>query len=247
MTGSSLSLAKKNTKRVPGYLLHRATGQARVRISGKDYYLGPYGSIESRIEYGRLIAENASGVDVESLATFSELTINELVLAFLRHAHTHYVKNGTPTSEIHCLKLAVRPLVDLYGHLPVDQFGPLKLIAVRDKMIDLDWVRKSINKAVGRIRHIFRWGVSPPDDIQDVERLLVLDEQHAHGVIPLVIAAGQVPIADPAALGRDGRHDVKPVAFELFAPLGGGTLLQLAGCSAGAEIPFELHDHLVGK
>jgi hypothetical protein len=34
-------------KRKPSYLLHKATGQARVRIDGKDEYLGEYGSLES--------------------------------------------------------------------------------------------------------------------------------------------------------------------------------------------------------
>lgn len=41
---------------IPAYLLHKPTGQARVRINGKDFYLGPYGSDESRRKYGELIA-----------------------------------------------------------------------------------------------------------------------------------------------------------------------------------------------
>ncbi|MCL2647952.1 MAG: hypothetical protein FWD61_13220 [Phycisphaerales bacterium] len=42
---------------VPPYSLHRHTGQARVRIDGRDYYLGLHGSSESRQEYARLMAE----------------------------------------------------------------------------------------------------------------------------------------------------------------------------------------------
>ena len=59
-----------------------------------------------------------------------------LVLAFMRHADGHYVKNGKPTSEIHCLKAALRPLVDLFGFMSVDEFGPLMLKAVRQKFVD---------------------------------------------------------------------------------------------------------------
>lgn len=41
----------------PAYSLHKATGQAQVRINGKDHYLGAYGSPESREIYEDLIAE----------------------------------------------------------------------------------------------------------------------------------------------------------------------------------------------
>jgi hypothetical protein len=43
--------------RTPSYCLHKASGQAVVRIAGKDCYLGEYGSPENRAEYDRLIGE----------------------------------------------------------------------------------------------------------------------------------------------------------------------------------------------
>ncbi|MEZ5939772.1 MAG: hypothetical protein R3C18_00170 [Planctomycetaceae bacterium] len=39
-------------RRVPKYALHKATGQARVRIDGKDIWLGKYGTPESMERYG---------------------------------------------------------------------------------------------------------------------------------------------------------------------------------------------------
>ena len=157
MTGSFRSLAKK----IPSYLLHKPSGQARVRIEGKDYYLGPFGSVESRKLYGDIIAKHANGQSVnrDDQPGGSLLTINELSLAFLIHADSHYVKDGVPTSEIHCMKAAIRPLVNLYGETTVDEFGPLALKAVRASMVAKKWARRSINRAVGRIRHIFKWGV----------------------------------------------------------------------------------------
>ncbi|MEI8381447.1 MAG: hypothetical protein WCJ09_15070 [Planctomycetota bacterium] len=44
---------------LPSYTHHRASGQARVRIAGRDIYLGLYGSPESHERYARLIAERA--------------------------------------------------------------------------------------------------------------------------------------------------------------------------------------------
>lgn len=42
-------------KKTPAYLLHKPTGQARVRIDGKDHYLGPFNSPESRERYDELV------------------------------------------------------------------------------------------------------------------------------------------------------------------------------------------------
>ena len=53
----------------PSYLHHKSSGQARVRIDGHDYLLGPYGSEESRIRYGELIAKLAGGMPNDPLAT----------------------------------------------------------------------------------------------------------------------------------------------------------------------------------
>ena len=42
--------------RLPSYRRHKS-GQARVTLGGKDFYLGTYGSKKSRIAYQRLIGE----------------------------------------------------------------------------------------------------------------------------------------------------------------------------------------------
>ena len=49
----------------------------------------------------------------------------------------------------------VRPL---YGRTAVSDFGPLSLKAVRQKMIEVGWCRTNINRQMGRIKHIFKWG-----------------------------------------------------------------------------------------
>jgi hypothetical protein len=52
----------------PSYLLHQPTRQARVRVAGKDYYLGEYGSESSRIAYGELIAKMSGGLPIDPIA-----------------------------------------------------------------------------------------------------------------------------------------------------------------------------------
>jgi hypothetical protein len=41
--------------RLPKYSLHMPPGQAKVRLNGKDTYLGKYGSPESKEAYARFI------------------------------------------------------------------------------------------------------------------------------------------------------------------------------------------------
>ena len=143
------------TRKKPGYLLHRPSGQARVRIGGKDHYLGTFGSSESKERYDELIGDWL----VRENPTHVALAVDDLCILYMEHAAGYYRKGGQPTSEIASLRHALRPLVALYGRLPARQFSPQKLIRVRDRLVEAGHVRTSINKNVHRIRRVFRWAV----------------------------------------------------------------------------------------
>ena len=166
----------------PTYTLHRPTGQARVRIGGRDFYLGPFGSIESRQRYGELIARSSAGLPLDSNCgnattngndADSGLTVGELLLAFKRHAETYYTKNGKKTAEVDCFNSAMRAVRELYSLMPARAFGPLHLKACREKYVEGGWTRTFCNKSTNRVRHIWRWGVSngmvPVDTLQALE------------------------------------------------------------------------------
>ncbi|HOW71368.1 MAG TPA: tyrosine-type recombinase/integrase [Phycisphaerae bacterium] len=151
--------------RIPKYRLHKPTGLGLVRIKGRDFYLGKHGTQESLQAYRRIISEwLANGRQALSPtpapnAVATDLTINELFLAYWNFAEGYYVKNGRPTGELHNIRDACRPLNDLYGATPIREFGPRSLKAVRQRMIDSDLCRTVINARVHRIRRMFRWGV----------------------------------------------------------------------------------------
>ena len=152
-------MSKSARTRTPSYRRHKPTGQAIVSLSGKIFYLGLYGTEASKKKYDRLIAEwLANGRRLPRTAE-QGLTVGELVLRYWDFAHGYYVKDGELTKEIPCIRLAVRPLNDLYAETPVEEFGPLALKTVRERMIARDNSRKVINNYVGRIKRIFRWGV----------------------------------------------------------------------------------------
>jgi len=135
---------------------HKATGQAYVVLNGRYIFFGPYGDPEVTEQYHRTIAEwVASGRQIH--AKPEHITVGEVCAAFWTHAQTYYTKDGALTSEIDCYRSAMRPLLKLYSTTKAEEFGPKALKVVRQKMIDLGWCRKTVNKNIGRIRSIFRW------------------------------------------------------------------------------------------
>jgi integrase len=146
--------------RTPSYRLHKPSGQAVVTIGNRDYYLGKWNTPESRADYDRLIAEWLANGRQAPASARGSLTINQLILAFWKHAEQHYRRpDGTHTNELNDFRLSLRPLRALYGHTAAKDFGPLALKAVRQKMIEADLCRGVINQRIGRVRRMFRWAV----------------------------------------------------------------------------------------
>ncbi len=188
---------------IPSYLLHKKSGQARVRIAGREFLLGPFGSEASRIRYGELVAKCASGVPIDPLAASSNRGMNrgtdatdpgpsiaELIVAYLSHVEQHYVKNGEPTSEQWLIRSAMKTLSALYGLTPASQFGPLALKVVRTKLVESGIVRNSVNASIGRIRRLFRFGV-------------------ANEIVPVDVLA-RLEAVSPLLAGRTEARDLPP-------------------------------------
>jgi integrase len=189
-------MATSARSRIPSYRLHKPTGLAVVRISGRDVYLGAHGSPESHEKYKRVIAEWLTAHPV-SCATGAKstnepasFTINELILGYLDFAKGYYVKAGAPTGEMPNIEQALRPLASLYGRVEVRGFGPVALKAVRQAMVDQDLCRKVVNARVNRLRRMFKWGVE--NQIAPAAVLLALQ-----AVAPLKAGRGHARESQP--------------------------------------------------
>ena len=154
-------------KPVPNYRLHKQSGQAIVTVrtpdgDRQDILLGPYNSPESLAEYQRVIAQiKVGGPADRSPMKPADITVNEVLAAFLRHAAGHYRDpDGVPTEEVVNFKRALKPVRELYGHTPAAEFGPLALKAVRQRMVDLGWCRTQVNNKVGRVKRVWKWAAS---------------------------------------------------------------------------------------
>ena len=100
-------------KNLPGYLLHKRSGQVVVVIQGKTIYLGKYKSKASREEYERVIGEYiANGRKLPpTRGNGFGISIEELIIKFLDYAASYYQKNGRQTATISHCKLALSPVV----------------------------------------------------------------------------------------------------------------------------------------
>jgi hypothetical protein len=140
--------------RVPQYRHHKASGQGVVTLDGQDHYCGPYRDSASKIEYDRIVAIwLANGRRAEpGAAEKRDISVNELIVRFWDHA------DGSVAREVEMYRLAVRPLIELFGETSVNEFGPLRLKVVRTRMIGLCWCRNHINHQVSRLKSMFCWG-----------------------------------------------------------------------------------------
>lgn len=166
------------SKHVPKYSHHKASGQARVIISGKHHYLGAFGSPESHTRYAALIGQQfpeASSIPESLPGTFPAISVDELLAHYLDHAETYYSLDGKPTKEYTCMVEAIRHLRPLHGNQLARDFGPKKLTKVRETMIGQRLARTVINNRINRIKRVFKWGVSieliPPSVYQAIRTL----------------------------------------------------------------------------
>ena len=162
----------RNSK-LPQIRFHKTTRQAYVRLDGTMVYLGPATpnnvSLAVKRRYDETIARWLAGRSADPYG----IIVGELAVRYFEHARQHYRKNGKETSEVTSIRSALRLLVKADGTTRVQEYGPLKFQALRTRMIDAGWRRKSINKQIGRIRRMFKWGVS--QELVPTETLVALN------------------------------------------------------------------------
>ncbi len=218
-------------KRTPSYLFHKQSGRGRAvwydatGTRQQKLLPGAFDSPESRTAFARLQLE----LETSPAATASDpaaLTVAELLCAYLDHADGHYRgPDGKPTSKLHEVKLVLRAVRELYAEIPVAEFGPLKLKAVRQKWVDARLVRSECNRRIGMVKRVFKWAVAeelaPPTAYQALAAVAGLER----GRTPARESEPVRPIRDEdvaAALPFLNRHVAGLVEFQ-----------RLTGCRPG--------------
>lgn len=213
--------------KTPSYRQRPGYSQALVTLTDartkrrRDYWLGEFGSPQSRELYHRLIAEWESNDrrlpetaqhraprfgDARDEDDGDGPTVREVIGQYWRWANKYYQPNESGT-----LKVALRLLRQFYGSTLASRFGPKRLRVLRESMICGDasaerprkpWSRIYINQQTRRIRQMFRWAAS-------------------HELIPASVAqalATVEPLKRGRTAAREGKR-VRPVDEEMIAAI----------------------------
>lgn len=140
--------------KIPKMTRH-ATGQARVRINGRDYYLGTYGSPEAEEKYRQLIARLLSGQPTAPQGV--AVTVREVLALFIEHKAKTL---GSHTREPAQFRSAFKPLAEMFGSEPARDFSPKKLKLLQVAMVQKGWCRNVIDHRINRVRMAFKWAES---------------------------------------------------------------------------------------
>ena len=184
-----------------------------IILNGKRYTLGAHGSAEARQEYLRLVTE-AEANGGRLLPTRSpDVTVAELVDAYVGHAETIY--EGKQLARV---RSACAPLVELYGRFAAADLGGPEMKAVQAAWAKKEYCRRYCNDLLGCVKRMFRWAV--------VERLVPATVANALSLVPGIrrrrrqqppgaVTAPDRPRvkpADPAAVERTLPHLRRQVA-----------------------------------
>ena len=154
------SNAPKKSPRSPKISRHQ-TGQAYVCLGGHRHYLGRYDESAAHEKGHRLIAEflaNGKRLRVEPQA----VTVTELIAAYLIHVEDTYRRHdGTVNRDtVANITLALDTAKEFYGTARVVEFGPLALRACVNAWVASGKRRTTVNKRLGDLKRLFKWGVS---------------------------------------------------------------------------------------
>lgn len=170
------STGRSRTTKTPAYRQRPSYDQAIVTLTDartkkrRDYWLGPYGSPESREAYHRIIAEWEAGDRClppplrDRAPTNDDVSVAEVMRRYWDWARQYY-----SASEVATIRAALRIVREVFGSTPAKDFGPNRLRLVRDRMVagdpDADpprrpWSRKHVNGQIHRVAAMYKWAAA---------------------------------------------------------------------------------------
>jgi integrase len=143
----------------PAYRPHKPTGQARVTIGGKTYYLGKYGTPESKQKYRQTLADKWMQTDatprVSKPENAAEVTVRKLAIEFGKFAKRKY----GDSHEWRQIQSVLKVIRETYGYLPVAEFCPIRFENYRLSLVDQGLSRSVVKRKSNYVVRMFKQGV----------------------------------------------------------------------------------------
>jgi integrase len=138
------------------YTLHKATGQAFVRVEGRMIYLGKYGSPESRIRHRNIVA--AAQARQEAFDLMRPLSVGELCERFVQAMQREYGRRSWQDIEARAVALTV---CAKHAGMEAAAFGGKALQEIQQALLREDRLtRYGINRRKQHIVAMFKWAVA---------------------------------------------------------------------------------------
>jgi integrase len=193
------AMGRRARNEFPRPRFHKGTGQARVRVNGREIWLGRWASPEADAKYRALLQAwaasggeeitapapaaatmTAAAATAASQPQLEQLTVGELLVRYLM-----VVKAERAVDRTHSkwwLARSVALALNSRQAVPLDQFGPRMLAEVQHELATGDMPKKrsghtkrsraQVAKTVNAIRAMFAWAVS--QEMIQPDRLLAL-------------------------------------------------------------------------
>ncbi|VTS04922.1 tyrosine-type recombinase/integrase [Tuwongella immobilis] len=155
-------MSRPRNNQPPKYEHHLPTNTARVRVrdangNRRDLSLGAFGSPASQQSYQKVLAtlQRCGGIwpHERGSEALQDRTVAEILLAFLEYIQVRYADSG----ELAVYRGLIVLLREQIPDLAVADFGPKRLKAIRQVMVERGWCRKRVNRQTTRVKKIFKW------------------------------------------------------------------------------------------
>lgn len=205
-------------KRCPGHHDH-----AYVTLSGRRIMLGPWNSKEAKRRYDLEISQWLARGRMAAPPPEDALVV-ECVALYTKHCEDYF--RDSPRS-LERVKLALAPVVNMYGRKAASEFGPSHLRAVRETMINNKLCLTTINTRIGIIKQMLRYCAS-------VE---VIPAEVWHKALTLEnLKPGRTAAKQPRVVGPAPLADIEAVKPHVTASVRGLIELQLLTGARSGEI-----------
>ena len=170
----------RHVKPEPTYL-YKEKNKGRIYWRGEFRDLpGQYKSKESWAAYYEYCAIVAMTGELPiALDVVKSTTIRELGRRYMSALKQKF---GKSSKEPDYVSYAVKDVVKLFGGIPVTEFAPTHLKAMRTELIKQGKVRRTVNKRAQQITKMFRWaveeGIADPDQWQRLKAVEAIQMGH---------------------------------------------------------------------
>lgn len=187
--------------RIPKLAIH-SSRQWHVRIAGKSHYLGKDLEVAER-KYRDLIIEHygpaSHYIPGHGSQRTGAVTVETLITRYVKHRLATCDQRYQKKTEENYRPVST-PLIEVYGTLPAEEFGPKAFKSVRAIMAGVDGRSTGyVNKLCTRLKAAWKWGVSEELVSESAYRRLCT-----------------VPGLEPGELGLSDGREVVPVPDKLY-------------------------------